>query len=158
MFTKMFGPPPLANDYSYADRTTTTIMPRASRVKAETIYSRPLSLRDVMHILELHYAWWERRMRDNGKEDARRMRDNEKEDARKRGGGADKRWGALWRYSTVLVYSISSKRLSLLFTWTWCIIQPRTCITHVPVQLRNPQSPLLFWWLRVCSLLGCLYS
>ena len=23
MFTKMFGPPPLANDYSYADRTTT---------------------------------------------------------------------------------------------------------------------------------------
>ena len=51
-------------------------------------------------------------MRDNGKEDARQMRDNEKEDARKRGGrineggaftipmwkkggGADKRWGAL---------------------------------------------------------------
>ena len=22
MFTKMFGPPPLANDYSYADRTS----------------------------------------------------------------------------------------------------------------------------------------
>ena len=58
-------------------------------------------------------------MRDNGKEDAHQMRDNEKEDARKRGGahsryqffrcgkiggggGADKRWGALWRYSTVL--------------------------------------------------------
>ena len=63
-------------------------------------YSRPRSPRDVTHILELHYAWWERRMRDNGKEDARQMRDNEKEDARKRGGGgggggADKRWGAL---------------------------------------------------------------
>ena len=26
MFTKMFGPPPLANDYSYADRTTTMII------------------------------------------------------------------------------------------------------------------------------------
>ena len=25
-----------------------------------------------MHILALHYAWWERRMRDNGKEDARK--------------------------------------------------------------------------------------
>ena len=37
MFTKKFGPPPLANDYSYADRTTTMIMPLASRVKAETI-------------------------------------------------------------------------------------------------------------------------
>ena len=69
-----------------------------------------------MHILELHYAWWERRIRDNGKEDTRQMRDNEKEDARKRGGrineggrihytnsfewknrggGPDKRWGAL---------------------------------------------------------------
>ena len=53
------------------------------------------------------------------------MRDNEKEDARKRGGadkqkgvhsryqffrcgkiggGADKRWGALWRYSTVYAH------------------------------------------------------
>ena len=40
-----------------------------------------------MHILELYYAWWERWMRDNGKEDAHWMRDNEKEDARKRGGG-----------------------------------------------------------------------
>ena len=39
-------------------------------MKAETINSRPRSPRDVAHILELHYAWWERRMRDNGKEDA----------------------------------------------------------------------------------------
>ena len=63
-------------------------------------------------------------MRDNGKEDAHQMRDNEKEDARKRGGGgrihdtnsfdvekwgggADKRWGALWRYSTVYAFLIS---------------------------------------------------
>ena len=65
-------------------------------------------------------------MRDNGKEDAVGCEIyNEKEDARKRGGGrineggrihdtnsfdvekwgggrADKRWGALWRYSTVV--------------------------------------------------------
>ena len=60
--------------------------------------SRPRSPRDVTHILELHYAWWERRMRDNRKEDARQMRDNEKEDARKRGGGADKRGGAHSEY------------------------------------------------------------
>ena len=39
-------------------------------MKAETINSRPRSPKDVTHILELHYAWWERRMRDNGKEDA----------------------------------------------------------------------------------------
>ena len=39
-------------------------------MKAETINSRPRSPRDVTHILELHYAWWERRMRDNGKKDA----------------------------------------------------------------------------------------
>ena len=50
-------------------------------------YSQPRSPRDVTHNLELHYAWWERRMRDNRKEDARQMRDNEKEDARKGGGG-----------------------------------------------------------------------
>ena len=38
MFTKMFGPPPLANDYSYADRiTTTTIHDGVSVVKVETI-------------------------------------------------------------------------------------------------------------------------
>ena len=37
-------------------------------MKAETINSRPRSPRDVTHILELHYAWWERRMRDNGKD------------------------------------------------------------------------------------------
>ena len=55
--------------------------------------SRPRSPRDVTHILELHYAWWERRMRDNGKEDARQMRDNEKEDALGKGGGVDKRGG-----------------------------------------------------------------
>ena len=64
-------------------------------------------------------------MRDNRKEDAHQMRDNEKEDARKRegggdkrggahsryqffrcvkiGGGVDKQWGALWRYSTVVL-------------------------------------------------------
>ena len=39
-------------------------------MKAETLNSRPRSPRDVTYILELHYAWWERRMRDNGKEDA----------------------------------------------------------------------------------------
>ena len=117
MFTKMFGPPPLANDYSYADRMTLRRSCREHRVCLEgRDYSWPRSPRDAMHILELLYAWWERRMRDNGKEDARQMRDNEKEDARKRGGdkrggansryqffrcgkigggGADKRWGAL---------------------------------------------------------------
>ena len=76
MFTKMFGPPPLANDYSYADRTT---LRRSSGDRRTCLegrdYSRPRSPRDATHILELHYAWWERRMRDN-----------EKEDARKRGG------------------------------------------------------------------------
>ena len=64
-------------------------------VKAETIVGHVP--RDVTHILALHYAWWERRMRGNGKEDARRMRDNGKEDARKMG-GADKRGGAHSRY------------------------------------------------------------
>ena len=84
----MFGPPPLANDYSYADRTTLRRSCRERRACLEgRDYSRPRSPRDATHILELHYAWWERRMRDNGKEDARQMRDNEKEDARKRGGG-----------------------------------------------------------------------
>ena len=99
MFTKMFGPPPLANDYSYADRTTLRRSCRESRARALNgrDYSRPRSPRDATHILELHYAWWERRMRDNGKEDAHQMRDNEKEDARKRG-GADKRGGAHSRY------------------------------------------------------------
>ena len=57
-------------------------------------YSRSRSPRDVMHILALHYAWWERWMRDNGKEDARRMRYNGKEDARKRGGGRINEGGA----------------------------------------------------------------
>ena len=57
-------------------------------MKAETIVGHVP--REIAHVLELHYAWWER---DNGKEDARQMRDNEKEDARKRGGGADKRGG-----------------------------------------------------------------
>ena len=99
MFTKMFGPPPLANDYSYADRTK---LRRSCRERRECLegrdYSRPRSPRDATHILELHYAWWERRMRDNGKEDAGQMRDNEKEDARKRGGGADKQGGAHSRY------------------------------------------------------------
>ena len=71
----VYRPPPLANDYSYADRIMNDYDDHAvSVVKAET--SRPCSLRDVTHILALHYAWWERRMRDNGKEDAR-----------KRGGG-----------------------------------------------------------------------
>ena len=115
MFTKMFGRPPLANDYSYADRIMNDYNDHAVRVvKAETIVGHVP--RDVTHILALHYAWWERRMRGNGKEDARRMRDNGKEDARKMGGadkqggahsrdqffrcgkiggGADKRWGAL---------------------------------------------------------------
>ena len=40
MFTKMFGPPPLANDYSYADRTTlrrSCRERRARALKAETI-------------------------------------------------------------------------------------------------------------------------
>ena len=88
MSTKMFGPPPLANDYSYADRTTLRRSCRERRACLEgRDYSRPCSLRDGTHMLELHYAWWERRMRDNGKEDARQMRDNEKEDARKGGGG-----------------------------------------------------------------------
>ena len=72
MFTKMFGPPPLSNDYSYADRTTDD--DHAVSVAHEgRDYSRPRSPRDVTHILELHYVWWERRMRDNGKEDARQM-------------------------------------------------------------------------------------
>ena len=84
MFTKMFGPPPLANNYSYADRTTLRRSCCERRACLEgRDYSRPHSPRDATHILELHYAWWERRMRDNGKEDARQMR----EDARKRGGG-----------------------------------------------------------------------
>ena len=95
-------------------------------MKAETINSRPRSPRDVTHILELHYAWWERRMRDNGKEDAigceitRKRTLGKGGGADKRGGahsryqffrcgkigggGADKRWGALWRYSTVYIY------------------------------------------------------
>ena len=86
MFAKMLGPPPLANDYSYADRIMNDYDDHdVSVVKAET--SRPRSPRDVTHILALHYAWWERWTRDNGKEDARRMRDNLKEDARKKGGG-----------------------------------------------------------------------
>ena len=92
MFTKKFGSPPLANDYSYANRTTTMIMPLASRVKAETINSRPCSPRDVTHILELHCAWWERRMRDNGKEDAVGCEITRKRTLGK-GGGADKRGG-----------------------------------------------------------------
>ena len=38
MFTKMFGPPPLANDYSYADRIMNDYDDHAvSVVKAETI-------------------------------------------------------------------------------------------------------------------------
>ena len=38
MFTKMFGPPPLANDYSYADRIMNDYDDHAVRVvKAETI-------------------------------------------------------------------------------------------------------------------------
>ena len=57
-------------------------------------YSRPRSPRDVTHILELHYAWWELRMRDNGLVRC--------EITRKRtlgkGGGADKRGGAHSRY------------------------------------------------------------
>ena len=61
-------------------------------MKAETINSRPRSPRDVMHILELHYAWWERRMRDNGKGDAVGCEITRKRTLGK-GGGADKRGG-----------------------------------------------------------------
>ena len=86
MFTKMFGPPPLANDYSYADRIMNDYDNHAMSVVKAADYSRPRSLRDVTNILALHYAWWERRMRDNGKEDARQMQGNGKEDTRKRGG------------------------------------------------------------------------
>ena len=66
-------------------------------MKDETINSRPRSPRDVTHILELHCAWWESRMRDNGKEDAvgceivTRKRTLGK-------GGADKRGRAHSRY------------------------------------------------------------
>ena len=73
MFTKMFGPPPLANDYSYADRIMNDYDNHAVSVTREgRDYSRPRSPIDVTHILALHYAWWERLMRDNGKEDARK--------------------------------------------------------------------------------------
>ena len=66
-------------------------------MKAETINSQPCSPRDVTHILELHYAWWERRMRDNGKEDAVGCEITRKRTVGK-GGGADKRGGAHSRY------------------------------------------------------------
>ena len=66
-------------------------------MKAETINSRPRSPRDVTHIFELHYAWWERQMRDNGKEDAVRCEITRKRTLGK-GGGADKRGGAHSRY------------------------------------------------------------
>ena len=72
----------LANDYSYADRIMNDYDDHAVRRREGQDYSQPRSPRDVTHILALHYAWWEHRMRDNGKEDAR-----------KRGGGADKRGG-----------------------------------------------------------------
>ena len=73
----------MANDYSYADGATTMI----SAVKAETINSRPRSPRDVTHILELYYAWLERRMRDNGKEDAVGCEITRKRTLGKGGGG-----------------------------------------------------------------------
>ena len=56
-------------------------------VKAETINSQPRSPRDVTHILELYYAWWERRMRDNGKEDAVGCEITRKRTLGKGGGG-----------------------------------------------------------------------
>ena len=74
MFTKMFGPPPLANDYSYADRIMNDYDDHAvSVVKAETI---------VGHVpREMSRTFWHFIMHGG------RMRDNGKEDARKRGGG-----------------------------------------------------------------------
>ena len=73
MFTKMFGPPPLANDYSYADRIMNDYDNHAvSVVKAETI---------VGHVpREMSRTFWHFIMHSW-------MRDNGKEDARKRGGG-----------------------------------------------------------------------
>ena len=56
-------------------------------MKAETINSRSRSPRDVTHILELHYAWWERRMRDNGKKDAVGYEITRKRTLGKGGGG-----------------------------------------------------------------------
>ena len=50
MFTKMFGPPLLANDYSYADRTTLRRSCGDRRACLEgRDYSRPRSPRDAMH-------------------------------------------------------------------------------------------------------------
>ena len=62
-------------------------------MKAETIVGHVP--REISHVLELRYAWWER---DNRKEDAHQMRDNEKDDARKRGGGRINEGGAQSRY------------------------------------------------------------
>ena len=59
-------------------------------MKAETINSRPRSPRDVTHILELYYAWWERQMRDNGKEDVVGCEIRRKRTLRKGGGGINK--------------------------------------------------------------------
>ena len=53
MFTKMFGPPPLANDYSYADRIMNDRRSCCEHRKGRH-YSRPRSPKDVTHILALH--------------------------------------------------------------------------------------------------------
>ena len=80
-------------------------------MKAETINSRPRSPRDVTHILELHYAWWERRMRNNGKEDAVGCEITRKRTLGK-GGGADKRVGAHSRYQFFQCGKIGGGRIN----------------------------------------------
>ena len=81
-------------------------------MKAElTINSRQRSPRDVTHILELHYAWWERRMRDNGKEDAVGCEITRKRTLGK-GGGADKRGGAHSRYQFFRCGKIGGERIN----------------------------------------------
>ena len=94
MFTKMFGPPPLANDYSYADRMTLRRSCRERRVCLEgQDYSRLVPR-------EMPRAFWNFIMHGGsvGCEITERRTLVRCERTFGKRGGADKRGGAHSRY------------------------------------------------------------